>query len=389
RSLAGDALFSPYGLVILIAELIARIDAANHANNPIPSSVITGEKANRPSEVGTVNLIGLGTQVIDSLRRITIISYFQDNNTGSLVTMAREHSLSGELVSYAELANRPFSKTLSLATLGLSRVIASGGRITASRCYAPGRSPLNSNPQNYQWESVRTPIRVENFAELSVQLSAEFPRYLSGRQAGRHLKVCKIQAQGRPYYDQGQQLLSIPLLDEQKEPAILSIPYRSRASFGFEKLVEKLSDEDNQIRFISGIWSMAGNHLSVLPVTIIFEKDGSRWALQPDIETGEHIAGFGEVKASGLHRQSPAKEILNELGVLFTTGLSKAKADDLRTLRLLQQQTEAEGCLLLSKRLEHFLKIALSSIERKNLDALTGSALSLALVSFVMEETAG
>lgn len=395
RYLSGDALFASNELMALITELVCRMDGAQSKQSPIPAALMVGGKGNKPSDVAGLHLLGLGTQAIHRLKCISIVSYFQDIKTGSLLTMVKEFPLKPgeELVDFCKLAAKPFAKNYSLAHLGVSSVMASSGRLTASRSYLPGRSPISVTPQSFKWETIKAPVQVESFAEINTLLATEFPWYLGLRSKGQQLRVCRIYGRRDVFVSKSMQRIYVQLQDQNQENALLEYSYKSLAHGGFESLLAALQDPKNEIAFVSGIWSWSGNNLTVQPIAVIFERDGERFVVQPDVDRlTASIPPQGVLEPHDLDsEQGPkstvAREVLSELGYLVSIGFKKVSSEDLKLMDLQSQQLEKTGSLLLARTLRNFLTLAESGKDDHSLSKLTAKALELAVVGFVTDQS--
>lgn len=395
RYLSGDALFASNDLMALIAELICRMDGALSKQSPIPAALMVGGKGNKPSDVAGLSLLGLGTQAIHKLKCISIVSYFQDIKTGSLLTMVKEFPLKPgeELADFCKLASRPFAKNYSLSHLGVCSVMASSGRLTASRSYLPGRSPISVTPQSFKWETIKSPVQVENFAEINTLLATEFPWYLGLRRKGQQLRVCRIHGRRDVFVSKSMQKIYVQLQDQNQENALLEYSYKSLAHGGFDSLLAALQDPQNNIAFVSGIWSWSGNNLTVQPIAVIFERGGQRFAVQPDVDKlPPSIPPLGLFEPDDMDvEQVPvstvAREVLSELGYLISIGFKKVSSEDLKLMDLQTQQLEKTGSLLLARTLRNFLTLAQAGKDEHSLSKLTAKALELAVVAFVTDQS--
>src|SRR5262249_54174718 len=249
-----------------------------------------------------------------SRRCVELIAYMQDSDSGTLAAISREWAETdpGETPkpapnphsypsphrtqpstpaaprSFSELAQAATLKKTSLASLGIGQLIMNGGKRLASGKLTLGRSTLAQvQPQKFEWENLRAPALVEDFAELQARLDALPPSSLRPRRVAEDFHVCPVASVEAVQFVVATQAIHALVRDARGAYAQLFHPYTTRGQPGAEVLLASLSNPALQLRFVAGPVRRSPRGLVVHPVCLVFEQDGQRFAVQPWIERRE------------------------------------------------------------------------------------------------------
>ncbi len=360
-----DGSFAPDRVVALLAELWMRSDAIRHrdlSGHQIPQLFIGGSQLDKTSSLGTSRLVGLGCGVTIQTKGVTLTTYLQDADSGTLMAIPKHFvSIDNQPADFQQLAQTTIGKGLSLASIGAGQLLIKGGKRTPSYEFVPGRSALSLHPQSFRWEQLRSPLLVDSFADLQATLVDLPPRSLRPRRVTESLHVLPIAQVEQVSFDPITQNIRATLLDAAGDRSSLIHPYTSRGAAGAEALLEQLKSQE--LRFVAAQVSLGAGGLVLAPLSLVFESDGQRSLLQPWIDAGEN-ATAASLDASVMPAQSPVADYLQQLSIaladLWLVGLSKADEMHCRQWQELLEQGRSIGFQrllqpleLLSTALEH------------------------------------
>lgn len=334
---ARDARFDPREFLSLVAELLQRLDAIKSSRTPVPPLFVRGSAGNRETEFGSARLIGIGCGVRLYRGGTELTSYLQDSDSGGVVAVLRRFpdppKDTGTPKPFCELAGSIALKGANLAALGRGQLLIKGGRRTPSGQFLPGRAPVSVTPQAYQWETLRTPLRVSGFDELREQLKTAPPAALAPRQVGTRLTVCPVTTASEVEFLVSSQQIIAKLEDPSGKTAWLVHPYRSRSTGGSERLLSALRKRPKSILYVCGEARVAGADLVLSPVSVVFEEEGIRTCIQPWVDSGEQAAAAAilPTAASTGDPTDPLhdyiEELLNLLAETWLTGFRATKTE--------------------------------------------------------------
>ena len=126
-----DARFEPGELVRLTGELVARGRAIRSQNGSVPQPLIRGTKSDRATEISKGRFVGVGMQVKPGRQHVTINAYWQNIDSGSVVTIERTfNDPKADSIetpkSFDDLATHALARSVSL---GASGAVAGSARI--------------------------------------------------------------------------------------------------------------------------------------------------------------------------------------------------------------------------------------------------------------------
>jgi hypothetical protein len=328
-----DGSFAPDRVVALLAELWMRSDAIRHreiSDHQIPQLLIGGSQLDKTISLGAGRLVGLGCGVTVQTKGVTLTAYLQDSDSGTLMAMPRYFgNVVDRPMDFQQLAQTTVSKGLSLSSIGAGQLLTKGGKRTPSYEFVPGRSVLSLHPQSFRWEQLRSPLLVDSFADLQATLVDLPPRSLRPRRFTESLQVLPIDQVEQVSFDPITQNIRATLLDATGDRASLIHPYTSRGAAGAEALLNKLSDESQNLRFVSAQVSFGASGLVLAPLSLVFESGDQRSLLQPWIDSATNVAPVSWLADNPqLSPRSPAAAYLQQLSIaladLWLVGLNKA-----------------------------------------------------------------
>lgn len=403
-----DARFSPRKVVELIGELCARCDAVRRQSPAIPQVFVRGTASDRPTELADSTFVGLGCGVQIEKGSVVLSSHFQDAKSGNIVALSKEFADPTEESlalpkQFWQLAENPVVKS-NIASVSAGRLVAKGGKMTPARIFVPGRAPVQTNPQMYNWEQLRTPIYGETFADIRASLAAQPPAFLGPRQVGRNFHVFPVKEVGRVQFLDHEQSVLAELGDTNGEKAALLFPYLSRCPDGVDILLNELADAAKSVKFVSGYVRSTAEFLLVEPVGVVMEEAGRRYLLQPWIEKpGVHLqktqkrqplddgnytgfSHFGTTTSVAL--SGYPTRILDALADLAVSGLERVDSAFTRRLQLLLDDGGAMGFMLFTAPLEKLVATfnAKSMMVKWNWQEAAKLTLQLAVLCRVAQE---
>jgi hypothetical protein len=278
-----DARFSGNQVFDLMGELGIRMDAIRSNTGATPQLFIRGTQFDRTTELGAARLIGLGCGVQVRQRNVRISSYFQDTDSGAVMALSQDFAEPPKptepLKDFWQLAQTRVLKQNSLETLGAGQLLIKSGKRSPDFQLLPGRSQVIVNPQTFQWESLRSPLLIEDFAELHDRFSHLPPKSLRPRRITETLHVLAIERVEEITFSNVEKAVIAILYDRSGNSANLYFPYHYRANLGTEVLLNSL----NQLNlcFVAGEVYLKNNQLVVVPISLIFQGKEKRFILQP------------------------------------------------------------------------------------------------------------
>jgi hypothetical protein len=360
-----DGSFAPDRVVALLAELWMRSDAIRHrdlSGHQIPQLFIGGSQLDKTSSLGASRLVGLGCGVTVQTKGVTLTTYLQDADSGTLMAIPKHFiNIDNQSADFQQLAQTTIGKGLSLASVGAGQLLIKGGKRTPSYEFVPGRSALSLHPQSFRWEQLRSPLLVDSFADLQATLVDLPPRSLRPRRVTESLHVLPIAQVEQVSFDSITQNIRATLLDAAGDRSSLIHPYTSRGAAGAETLLEQLKSQE--LRFVAAQVSLGAGGLVLAPLSLVFESEGQRNLLQHWIDAGKNATATS-LDASVISAQSPVADYLQQLSIaladLWLVGLSKADEMHCRQWQELLEQGRSIGFQrllqpleLLSTALEH------------------------------------
>ena len=332
-----DSRFSPVRVAELVGEMCIRVDAIRADTGAVPPLFVRGSASDRTTDVGSARLVGLGCGVQAGRGSTEISAYLQDVDSGAVVAIRRDFAdpeAPKPPRPFASVAKAQVIRGTSLAALGAGQVLVKGGKRTPSGQFLPGRAPASFQPQGFAWESLRSPVLTEDFAELRVRLASLPPASLRPRRVGQNLFVCPVSGALSSAFLSQEQSVTARLTDRSGGTATLLHPYLARSAAGTEVLLSHLRTQPENLRFVAGNVHLAASGLVIMPTALVFEKDGRRFAIQPwvDAEPAQTTSVKGLPAAQGPGQTPPAAHpwalFLNHLqetaGELLLLGLSQS-----------------------------------------------------------------
>jgi hypothetical protein len=347
-----DARFAPDQVAELIGELAARCDAIRNDTGALPQLLIRGAKSDRATTLDTARFIGLGCGVHVSRRRVELAVFLQDSDSGTVMVVQRDiveaqADPAQPQRSFAELALRPAVKGTSFAALGAGQLLIRGGKRTARCTLEVGRAAASVQPQAYNWETLRPPVLVEEFAELQARLSALPPSALRPRRLAEDFHVCAVTGAVEVRFEPVSQTIQATLLDARRQKALLLFPFTSRARQGAEALLAQLGTAGARLRFVSGPVRRSAAGLVIEPVCLVFLEDNGRTAFQPWVEARPVATADALAAREQAAPVDPVVDCLEQvqagLEELLVLGLQRADGQVARRWRELQERAEATG----------------------------------------------
>lgn len=348
-----DARFDPVEVANLMGELCIRMDAIRSNTDAVPQLFVRGTATDRNTEVGMAHLLGLGCEATVYKGGVTLSAYLQDATSGAVVAIQRDFADPDDNAStegmtplpFAQLARRPVTRGISLATIGAQKLSVTGGHRTANYQFIPGRARATTTQQPYHWETLRAPLLAEDFNEIRARLTMQPPSVLRPRRVTANLYVCPVASVREAHFNPATQDVLAVLGDAAGNEALLQHPYTSRGQSGAEALLTLLTGQPDSVRFVAGRVQLAGwgEYIVFEPTALVYESDGTRQMLQPWVA---ETVGLGQENQTTPPMQ-PAHPIADYpmqisalLGELLLNGLERSTASLWQDLA---QQGEALG----------------------------------------------
>lgn len=346
-----DARFDPLESVRIVGELIARRRAIGRQTKHVPQMLIRGSRSDRPVEIASGRMIGMGVGVRSGKRNATLSAYLVDVDSGTVVAVERTFSdpdpQTGDRPrSFSDLAATAVVRGVSIAGLASSQLlIKSGKRTPAGLLILPRTvSSIATNPQSYQWEAIKPPFFAEGFAQLMARFAALPPTWLRPRRRTDDLHVVRVHSVENVVFDAAHQRLTAILTDAEGNSALLVHPFLARGADGFDHLADALRLHGSQVRFVCGHVRPAGKSLEIRPVSIVIDDGTNRRAILPWVRDTKSTAMGDEGPAdTSAGDPSPIDEFLRKLidslGDSLITGLASQSPRTWQELVRLGQQT--------------------------------------------------
>jgi hypothetical protein len=381
-----DARFAPDEVVELIGELHARAQAIRCDSGALPQLLIRGTRGDCRTDLKKTNFVGLGCGVRVGRRRAVLTAFMQDEKTGTMSAVTKsfpdpEASTGQKPRSFADLSHLNAVTDISFAALGVGRLTLERGRRTARGILQPLRSTGANRSCDLklaalEWENIHPPVLVEDFVALAIQP----PSCLGSRRVAEDIRVLRVAGVEGVHFDPVGQNIVAALHDAGGHTALLVFPYTSRGQGGAEALLARLNEQGANLRFVSGPVRGGAVGLIVEPVTLVFQSESGRLALQPWIDAGQASASYGH-SAPPMPALDPlrdvSKGVQEGLEELLVVGLQRADVQIAQRWRDLQQRAEGTGLARLSMPLRGLA----DELERKShtlrWDAMPGGRLVL------------
>jgi hypothetical protein len=292
---AHDARFSSETFARLAGELCIRVDAIREAPPSVPQSFVRGMRSDRLTEVGTARLVGIGCSVETTRAGTTVSALLQDVASGMVVAVSR-------------------LKGTPLPSIGAGQLLARGGKRTSGGRFTPAKAMLN--PQSYQWEHLRAPLRMESVAELRAHLEAQPIAALRPRRVSDRLHVLAVKGVASVHFDPAEQKTVAALSDGEEGTFLVEHRYTTRGAAGFEALLRLLADAGESIRFVSGHVTLTAGEVILDPIGVVHEQNGVRFMLQPSVD-----APAASSSSAPRHEPQRVSSVLHDLRTRLTTAV--------------------------------------------------------------------
>jgi len=259
-------------------------------------------------------------------------------------------------LSFAKLAQTAVVQRASLALLGQGTLLLSGGKRAPSRRLSTARARSTVNPQNFQWDTLREPVRVDDFQELRSRLADLPPGVLRPRRVVDNFHVLKVASVSSAGFVPMEQTVHAVLIDSSGREVLFSHPYSDRGRDGLEALLHVLTTTPETIRFVAGPVKLSSRGLQIFPTAVVCEESGgARRVIQPWVDSGRGASATGshmEERAS-----EPLAQMLQEINALLSElmvlGLRRSDAIVARRTKQLGEQADAAGFTRFAQRIAH------------------------------------
>lgn len=283
-----DARFDSTEVAELVAELRVRSDALRADTKAIPRRFIQGDPSEKPTEIGTARMIGLGCGVKPRRNGIVVTAYFQDADSGALTGIRRDFPDPTEPGttprSFADLAKTSAMKGATFAALGGGQAVVKGGKRLPDGSFVVGRAQAAASPQNFAWENLRAPLFPESFAELTEHLKNRPPTMLGPRRLAERLAVCPVVKVDWVRFDGARQEVQALVRDEAGDVGVLVHPFFIRGRDGAERLLAELDRHPEAVRFVSGEAVLRNGILEIVPLAVVFQGERAKYCVQPWVD---------------------------------------------------------------------------------------------------------
>jgi hypothetical protein len=349
-----DAQFDIAQVVDYLGELLIRSDAIRNydaAKNPIPRLFIAGSAQDQTVALGFSRLMGLGCGATIRAGGVTLTAYLQDLDSGTVLALPRYFANPAQPQKprdFWQLAQASIGKNMQLGSIGSGQILIQGGKCTPSYQFIPGRSSMSLNSQSYQWEKLRSPLRVEDFGELLAQLQELPMPALQPRRMTEHLRVLSIAKVEAVEFDPIRQGVRAVVSDATGTRANLFHPYLQRGRFGTEAMLERLAQD--RLKFVSARVSLAADGLRLEPIGLVFQSGETRQLLQPRLAPPSNsppaaVASLPTIPGPALNSEIAAyfQELRAALQELWLLGLEQVDARHLQEWQRLLARGKAIG----------------------------------------------
>lgn len=342
-----DSAFQPAAATFLLGELLVRCDAIRSGCAPVPQAFIRGLKSDRDSSLGSARFIGLGSMVEEARKSSTVHTFLQDSGSGHVVTLSRNFSEDPEAgverKKFHHLARAPAVRDASIALLAAGQLVTQGGKRTASGRLVIGRARAAVSPQNFEWQHLKAPVLVEDYAELATRLALLPPASFRPRQAAADFHVCPIAEIDQPHFHPAENCVAAILRDQSGTEMRLAHPWSDRGRAGAESLLAALTSGKKPL-YVAGHVRSSGHGLVIRPTMFVLEDaGGSRvavlpWLSPPGSETGGKLQPGDHIRH---WRYDIAQTLLEEL---LLSGRRRLSARDWPAWQRSIEELDATGC---------------------------------------------
>lgn len=400
-----DALFAPETAVELLGELLLRCDVIATGGDTttggdgratmVPQPLVRGTCDDRPLDLGAGRYVGLGCGVQVLKKGAILNSFLQDQDSGMVVAVTREFADpvapsnpagsagtggAGQVgrasppATFARLAMTPVVQSASLAALGQGTLLLSGGKRTPARRLIVGRTRSTVNPQAFQWEQLKEPVRVDSYDELRARLAALPPAALRPRRVADNFHAFSVARVSDAGFDTARQKVEATLLDAAGSQALLTHPYSGRGREGAEALLHALTETPGAVRFVAGTVRLTAKGLEIHPTAVICDGEGgARVMIQPWVQPfkgkarrglvvgtfspdGQTADGGTAADSESSEPDDPVSAMLSDLqsvlGEIMVLGLRRSDAALARRTAELGLAAGARGFTRLSSRIQ-------------------------------------
>lgn len=319
-----DAVFSPGEALDRVGELLLRTDAILAGKAPVPQAFIRGLRTDKDTVLGAARFIGLGGVVTERRSSSKLTVFLQDSDTGSVVTVEREFKEDpelGEPKPYSQLGRSHAVKDASMWLLASGQLVTQGGKRKASGKLVIGRARAAVNPQNFSWEQLKSPVLIEDEAELSARLALLPPASFRPRSSAGDFHVCPVASLEDASFDTSSNAIVAWLRDPSGAVMRLLHPWTNRGRSGAEALLEALTGRETPV-FVSGQVRNQGRGIEIRPAAVIVKNEkGARRMIMPWLDgTSQAATQYQDSSIHGdslydsrLGRYSIAREIATEI----------------------------------------------------------------------------
>jgi hypothetical protein len=287
--------------------------------------LIRGSRFDRPIDISSGRYVGIGMSVRPGRAQTTLNVFFQDADTGILATVERTFSDQTER-TFQELAETTLYRGTTLSGLaGSQMLLKSGKRLASGELVLPrSGSAFASNPQSFQWEQLKPPLAAENLDQLASRWAFLPPSYLRPRRRTEGVHVVAIARVESACFNPVEQRIEATIVDHSGRLAKLVLPYHSRGASGFNRFLSELEGHGDAARFIAGHVTMAKQQLTIRPLAVVIESNGTRRAIYPywsqdrdakktKTKAGEDVVDAGVQSSEHGEPTSPLKQFFDRM----------------------------------------------------------------------------
>lgn len=339
-----DARFDATEVAELVAELRVRSDALRTHTKAIPRQFIQGDASEKPTDIGTARMVGLGCGVKPRRNGVVVTAYFQDADSGAVTAIRRDFPDPTEAGAtprtFVELARTSAMKGATFAALGGGQAVVKGGKRLPDGSFVVGRAQAAASPQNFAWENLRAPLFSESFEELTEHLKNRPPAMLGPRRLAERLAVCPVVKVEWARFDGARQEVQALVRDEAGDGALLVHPFFLRGRDGAERLLAELTHYPDSVKFVSGEAVLRNGMVEIAPLAIVFQGERAKYCVQPWVDgPGEAVVSNPNQPLEMTPTPDPAgafrlklSESLRELLHSGLTGADDRLREDWRSL---------------------------------------------------------
>jgi hypothetical protein len=345
RYAAQDARFSAVHTATLVGELLIRNRAVRNPTDAVPGLFVRGSAADVATHISASRMIGLGCAV-EPLKGATRLSvYLQEADSGQIVAIQREFEPQAdqEPPPFWQLGRSTLMSDTSFGALGRQQLLVKGGKRTAESVFVPGRTKASVVAQPLNWEALRAPLLADSFAEIRARRAAQPPAALRPRRVGEDLQVCAVKSVENAIFDPFNQAVVTQLIDHEGGSMLMIHPYTSRGSEGIDALLWHL--QNRALKFVCGSVRPGG---IVAPLSLVFEKDGKRYLVQPWIQRREaEMNALPSTLMDEQHSSDPLiyypRQVMAALSEVLLNGLQRSSGRTAEQWQRLAQEGHMLG----------------------------------------------